>query len=61
MKPFKHEIEALQVFLLGTAEHYYVMETDDTVHEVQLPQCILHKMLKSCWGIAEAKRHVGNM
>ena len=47
------------MFLLSSTEHNYIIKVDDAVNEVQLSQCVLHEMLESCWGIAEAKRQFG--
>ena len=36
----------LQVFFLCTAIHYHIIQVDDAVGQVQLPQHILHQTLK---------------
>ena len=58
-KPFKYNAEMLQMFLLGLTKHYYIIEIDDAIGEVQLSLHVLHEMLESCWSIAEAERHAG--
>ena len=59
-KPFKHDTEALRVFLFVT-EHYHIIQIDDAVGQVQLSQGVLHEVLKSQWSIAEPKEHMSKL
>ena len=49
----------IQVFFFSPAKHYYIMKIDDAIGEVQLSQCVLHKMFESCRDVTEAERHSG--
>ena len=48
----QHGTEAHQVFFLGLGLNDHVVQVYQGVHEVQLPQAVLHEMLECRWSIA---------
>ena len=49
------------MLLLTAVKNDDIIQVNHAVHEIQLTQCILHKMLKSCQGISQPKQHVGEL
>ena len=49
------------MLLLHMAKNDDIVQVYHTVCEIQLTQRILHKVLKSHWGIAQPKRHAGEL
>ena len=43
------------LFSLGVDNH--IIEVDQGVREVQLPEAVLHETLKCCWSITQTVRH----
>ena len=60
-EPLEHNMEALQVLLLGAAKDDNIIQVNHAVHEIQLTQCILHKMQEGCRGITQPKQHAGEL
>ena len=48
----QHGAEAHQVFLLGLGVNDHIVQVYQGVHEVQLPQAVLHETLERRWSIA---------
>ena len=53
----QHGAEAHQVFLLGLGVNDHVVQVYQGIHEVQLPQAVLHEMLEHRWSIAQPVGH----
>ena len=51
--------KTLQVFFLCVAKYYNVIQVNDAVSQIQLPQHILHKMLECRRCITQSKGHPG--
>ena len=49
------------MFLLRTSKYYHIIQVDDTICQVQLPQGVLHEVLESCRSIGEPKRHTSKL
>ena len=49
------------MLLLHAVKNDDIIQVYHTVCEIQLTQHILHKVLKSHWGIAQPKQHVGEL
>ena len=49
------------MLLLCVAKDYDIVQVNHTVHEVQLPQGVLHEMLECCGCITQPKWHVGKL
>ena len=49
------------MLLLHVAKDYDVIQVNHTVHEVQLPQGVLHEMLEHRRCITQPERHVGKL
>ena len=54
-------MEALQVLLLHVTKDDDIIQVNHAIHEVQLPQGVLHEMLESCQCITQPKWHVGKL
>ena len=51
----------LQVLLLHVTKDDDIIQVNHTVHEVYLPQGVLHEMLESHWHITQPEWHVGKL
>ena len=51
----------LQMFLLRTSKYYHIIQVDDTICQVQLPQGVLHEVLESHQSVAEPKGHTSKL
>ena len=49
------------MLLLCAAKNDDIIQVYHTLHEIQLTQRILHKALKSHWGVAQPKWHAGEL
>ena len=53
----QYYLKTLQVFFLCTAIYYHVIQIDDAVGQIQLSQCVLHKMLECRGCVTQSERH----
>ena len=60
-EPLEHHTQALQVLLLCGVKDYDIIQVDYTIHEVQLPQGVLHETLECRGCIAQPEWHVGKL
>ena len=60
-EPLEHHVEALQVLLLSAAKDDDIIQVNHAVHEIQLFQRVLHKMLKSHRHVTQPKWHAGDL
>ena len=49
------------MLLLGAAKDDDVIQVDHTVHEVQLPQGVLHETLECCQHITQSEWHADKL
>ena len=61
LEPLKHHTQVLQVLLLCATKDYDIIQVNHTVHEVQLPQGVLHEMLECRGCIAQPEWHAGKL
>ena len=45
------------MFLLQTSKHYHIIYVDDAIHQIQLPQSVLHEALEGHQNVTESKGH----
>ena len=51
-------LAAKLVSVIGT---YHIIKVDDTIHQVQLPQNVLHEVLENCGSVTEPKGHTNEL
>ena len=51
----EHYMEMLEVFRFHLQIHDDIIQVDDTICQVELPQTIFHQLLECCWCIAQSK------
>ena len=61
LEPLQYYAKTLQVFFLCMAIYYHVIQIDDAVGQIQLPQCVLHKTHECHRCVAQPKGHPGEL
>ena len=54
----KYYTHPLQMLFWGFGIHYYIIQVDETIGQIQLPQAVLHEVLKISQSITETKWHL---